>query len=90
MKPTDEKKPAPPMSFDSIPVERMFFMDPLDFVGDQQSSVGCTPELARAGRSYMARYIPALGCFELTCGLNGAITTVRMIPLERIKQWIRA
>ena len=82
-----KKKPADP---NLVPVRHVCFGTPVDFPGEQESSILCEPEPTEHGKSYTCVYVKDLGCFDITLYRAGKFAAVRLIPREQVKRWERA
>lgn len=89
-KPEKKTTPKPVVpDRDRIPVNVIRFAHAYDFRGGQKDGLTCEAEINATHTSYVCSYLPAMGMFEVTIGVNGSVVEEVMIPRECVKHWKR-
>lgn len=77
-----------PTATEPRPIGRVYFVEPLDLPGAQESNVRCLAAPAPTGRSYTATHDAAVGAIDLKVYTGGSLAGEHMIPLTYVKQFV--
>lgn len=77
-----------PTATEPRPIGRVYFIEPLDLPGAQESNVRCVAVPTATGRSYTATHDEAVGAICLKVYASGGLAGEHMVPLTYVKQFV--